>query len=485
MTKTGDLPAPAAPALFVELCQVLRSRGIVLREETFSGPFDRAGGYCELRGDRLVLLDKRAKPAEQFRALLECIEEIGLRSLGIAGTDLSPGLLAQLNRRGHMTWPHRAHAPPLARGLVRQDTTQHLAPYTTLGIGGPPAVFLVAHGQTTLLHQVEHVRELGLETRILGGGSNVVIADEGVQTAIILLRTRGMRFTETDDGVLAEVEGGELWDDFVREAVARGYRGVECLSGIPGTVGATPIQNVGAYGQEVSQTITHVEVLDPLDGSMRVLTNRDCAFSYRSSIFKEPGSARGIVTRVTFRLEADDRPLIAFKELESSLGHIARPGLGDARTAVLALRKKKSMLFDRDDPNHRSCGSFFVNPFVSTGDLERIMSREGSVPHFVQEDGRVKIPAAWLIEKAGLSRGTRRGPVGLSSAHTLAIVAHEGARARDVVEFAHHVRNRVEDAFGVRLRPEPEFWGFEALDDGLPRLAHDRRSSAPDQSSGK
>lgn len=479
MTKTGDLTAHAGPALFAELCAVLRSRGVVLREETFSGPLDRAGGYCELRGDRLVLLDKRATPAEQFRALLECIEGIGLRALGLAGSDLSPALLAQLNRRGHMTWPHRVHAPPLARGSVRQDTAQRLAGHTTLGLGGPPTELFVAQGRTSLVHQLAHARELGLETRVLGGGSNLVIADEGVRAAVVLLRTRGMRFTPTEGGVLAEVEAGELWDDFVSEAVARGYRGVECLSGIPGTVGATPIQNVGAYGQEVSQTIEHVTLIDPTDGSEKILKNRDCAFSYRSSAFKGHDGPRGIVVSVTFRLEADERPLIAFKELEAALSTIAVPHLRDARAAVLALRKKKSMLFDRADPNHRSCGSFFVNPFVTRAELDRIMTREPNAPHFLQEDGRVKVPAAWLIEKSGLTRGTRSGPVGLSSAHSLAIVAHEGARARDVVRFAHEVRSRVEETFGVRLRPEPEFWGFQEQDDGLPILGPDAANLPP------
>lgn len=470
MTKPSESAAPGVPPLFVELCQVLRSRGVVVREETFQGPFDRAGGYCELRGDRLVLLDKRARPAEQFRALLECIEEIGLSTLGLAGTDLSPALLAQLNRRGHMPWPHSTEAPPLARGHVRQDVSQNLAPYTTLGIGGPAADFLVVHGRTSLAHQLARAQELGLETRVLGGGSNLVVADEGVDSCVVLMRTRGIRFQAESGSVLVEVEAGEIWDDFVRQTVERGYRGLECLSGIPGTVGATPIQNVGAYGQEVAQTIESVTVMDPTDGSLTTLSNEACEFSYRSSIFKGKGSALGIVVSVTFRLEEDPRPTIAFKELEAALSDIAEPTLADARRAVVALRRKKSMVYDVSDPNHRSCGSFFTNPVLPAAAFERLQRKHTTVPHFPLPDGTFKVPAAWLIEKSGLTRGTRLGPVGLSTAHTLAIVAHDGASAKDVVRFAHVVRRQVEETFDVRLRPEPEFWGFAELEDGLPVL---------------
>lgn len=471
MTKPSESAAPGAPPLFVELCQVLRARGVVVREETFQGPFDRAGGYCELRGDRLVLLDKRARPAEQFRALLECIEEIGLATLGLAGTDLSPALLAQLNRRGHMPWPHATEAPPLARGLVRQDVSQNLATHTTLGLGGPASEFLVVHGRTSLAHQLARAREQGLETRVLGGGSNLVIADEGIDCCVVLMRTRGIRFKSESGSVLVEVEAGESWDDLVRQTVERGYRGLECLSGIPGTVGATPIQNVGAYGQEVAQTIETVTVMNPSDGSTTTLSNEACRFSYRSSIFKGQGSALGIVVSVSFRLEEDPRPLIAFKELEAALGSSPEPTLADARRAVLSLRRKKSMVYDVKDPNHRSCGSFFTNPILPGAVFEKLQARHESIPHFPLPDGTFKVPAAWLIEKSGLARGTRLGPVGLSSAHTLAIVAHDGARAQDVVRFAHAVRRQVEDTFEVRLLPEPEFWGFSELEDGLPVLS--------------
>lgn len=290
-----------------------------------------------------------------------------------------------------MPWPHSTEAPPLARGHVRQDVSQNLAPYTTLGVGGPATEILVVHGRTSLAHQLARAQELGLETRVLGGGSNLVVADEGVDSCVVLMRTRGIRFQAESGSVLVEVEAGEIWDDFVRQTVERGYRGLECLSGIPGTVGATPIQNVGAYGQEVAQTIESVTVMDPKDGSLSTLSNEDCKFSYRSSIFKGKGSALGIVVSVSFRLEENPRPLIAFKELEAALSDATPPTLADARRAVLALRRKKSMVYDVSDPNHRSCGSFFTNPILPGATFECLQRKHATIPHFPLPDGTFKV----------------------------------------------------------------------------------------------
>jgi hypothetical protein len=233
-----------------------------VRTEAFHTPLDRAGGYCELRGERLVLLDSRASVGERLRALLEAIEACGLESLGIRGAELSPALLRALNRRGHMTWPHRTQAPPLARAMEKIDTKRSLAPFTTLGTGGPAERFARVSARLSLVGALLALREEGLPILVLGGGSNLVVADTGVNAVVLAMNTRGVEWRKDGDSVLGTVQAGETWDAFVSETVRLGYAGIECLSGIPGQVGATPIQNVGAYGQEVSESIEYITVLD-------------------------------------------------------------------------------------------------------------------------------------------------------------------------------------------------------------------------------
>jgi UDP-N-acetylmuramate dehydrogenase len=253
--------------------------------------------------------------------------------------------------------------------------------------------------------------------------------------------------------------------------VRLGYAGIECLSGIPGLVGATPIQNVGAYGQEVSESIEFVTVLDTVTGEEVTVSRADCEFGYRDSFWKRAEKGRYIMLDVTFRLWPGRAPEPKYDELKRALASDPKPTLETLRRAVLALRKTKSMLLDPTDENGRSCGSFFVNPVVPSQVVEAIARKAGGpVPHFAEPNDHCKVPAAWLIERAGLARGTRHGAVGLSSRHSLAIVAHAGATSSDVVRFAHHVRREVENAFDVRLRPEPEFWGFSEFEDGLPSL---------------
>jgi UDP-N-acetylmuramate dehydrogenase len=271
--------------------------------------------------------------------------------------------------------------------------------------------------------------------------------------------------------VLVSAAAGEPWDDFVANVVEQNLQGLECLSGIPGLVGATPIQNVGAYGQEVSETIESVRVLDRETLRFEERTAKDCAFAYRDSYFKSTAPNRYVVTSVRFRLRRGAPPKLAYAELTKHFAGNATPSLREVRGAVIELRRQKSMVLDSSDPNRRSCGSFFVNALVGPSDVERIAQRAGvAPPQFPQGDGRIKLPSAWLIERAGLAKGTSHGPVGLSTRHTLAVVAHDGARATDVIAFAKHVRTTVEDAFGVRLVPEPEFWGFTQHDERLPVL---------------
>lgn len=347
---------------------------------------------------------------------------------------------------------------------MKIETQVDLAARTTLGVGGQAAHYARVESESDLATALEWARAQKLEVRVLGGGSNVVVADAGFPGLVIEMALRGL--IVRTEGAVAQVRvaAGEPWDDFVAAMVSRDYQGLECLSGIPGRVGATPIQNVGAYGQDVSESITQVVAFDTEQHSERSFSGPECQFSYRDSFFKSLAPGRFIVTAVTFRLTPGGPPAIRYAELErcfSGQGKTA-PSLAEVRETVIQLRRGKSMLVDPRDPNSRSCGSFFVNPVLSPSELSAFSSRatgEGDVPQFPQADGRVKLSAGWLIEHAGFPRGTRDGTVGLSTKHALALVAHDGARAADVARFAARIQHGVRDRFGVRLEPEPVFWG--------------------------
>lgn len=338
-----------------------------------------------------------------------------------------------------------------------------LAARTTLGVGGAAALFGVVRSEADAREAVALARTRGVELRVLGGGSNVVIADDGVPGLVVSMANRGCVWG--DDGEVT-VAAGEVWDEFVASAVSRGLAGVECLSGIPGLVGATPIQNVGAYGQEVSERIERVRLLDRRTGETLELDNASCQFRYRDSFFKSEAPERHLVLAVTFRLSPGGAPSVRYPELERELaaGAAGEPGLARVRDTVIELRRRKSMVLDPQDENGRSCGSFFVNPIVDATAADQVAARAGvaELPRYPQPDGSVKLSAAWLIERAGLVRGTRDGNVGLSTKHSLCIVAHPGARAADIRRFAERVRLTVRDQLGVQLEPEPVHWGFEA-----------------------
>ena len=337
-----------------------------------------------------------------------------------------------------------------------------LAGYTTLGVGGPARWFVEAPDERTLLSARAWAQERGVPLRVLGGGSNVVVADEGVRALVVRLTLRGVDWCETDGAVEVTAAAGETWDDFVRLTVERGWAGLECLSGIPGLVGATPMQNVGAYGQEVSDTIVRVRALDTHRGAIADVPAAQCGFAYRDSAFKQREPGRFVVLAVTYRLTPGGPPAVRYADVEKHLAErgVRTPRLTDVRDSVLAIRRAKSMVIDPADPNRRSCGSFFTNPIVpraALADVERRAADPG-MPRWPQPDGRVKLSAAWLIEHAGFRRGQREGAVGLSTRHALAIVAHDGARASDVFTFARQVQDAVEERFGVRLAPEPVYW---------------------------
>jgi UDP-N-acetylmuramate dehydrogenase len=343
-----------------------------------------------------------------------------------------------------------------------------LAPLSTLGVGGTARHYARVSTDDDVREAVDWARARDLPLFVLGGGSNVVLSDEGHPGLVLHVATRGIETTRRGDVVSVVAQAGEPWDGLVAFAVAEGCAGIECLSGIPGLVGATPIQNVGAYGQDVSETITWVEALDLTTGRVERLSPEDCGFAYRDSRFKSADKGRFIVLRVAYGLRAGGAPAVRYAELARHLEEqgLAHPSLAQARETVIALRRRKSMVLDPQDPNARSVGSFFTNPIVASAqadDLEAALRRDGVLkegerpPRFPAADGHVKLSAAWLIERAGLAKGYQRGNVGLSSRHTLAIVNRGGAAAAEVVGLAREVRDRVRDRFGVTLVPEPVF----------------------------
>lgn len=329
-----------------------------------------------------------------------------------------------------------------------------LAPRTTLGLGGPARFYVKAADDAALIEALEWARSESVEARVLGGGSNLVVADAGFDGLVIEMAQRGLQI----DGGHLTAAAGEDWDELVARCVAEDLAGVECLSGIPGRVGATPIQNVGAYGQEVSQTIERVRVLDRESLEQRTLSPDECEFGYRDSMFKRtPG--RYVVLEVTFALTPGGAPLLAYAELQRALDGDAAPALAKVRETVIALRRRKSMVLDPADPNGRSAGSFFTNPIVAPAVADRLVeASDEPVPRWPTDDGRVKLAAGWLIERAGMTKGARRGAVGISTAHALALVHHGGGTTAELLALADEVRDAVEARFGVRLVREPTLW---------------------------
>jgi UDP-N-acetylmuramate dehydrogenase len=332
-----------------------------------------------------------------------------------------------------------------------------LAPLTTLRLGGPARRLVEARTEAELVEAVRMVDAAGEPLLVLAGGSNVVIADAGFPGTVVLLRTRGI----TRAGDELRVQAGEPWDALVAHTVASGLQGFECLSGVPGSTGATPIQNVGAYGQDVAETVTWVRVLDRATGEIRTMSAADCGFEYRTSVFKK--DPRRVVLEVAFRLrEQPESGPLRYAELARALdvpvGGTAP--LSDVREAVLALRRGKGMVVDPADPDSVSAGSFFTNPILTPEAFAALEARAGAAPPaFPEPDGRIKTSAAWLIGRAGFARGDGDGRVGISTKHTLALVNRGGATTAELVALAHQIAGRVRERLGVELVPEPVFVG--------------------------
>jgi UDP-N-acetylmuramate dehydrogenase len=327
-------------------------------------------------------------------------------------------------------------------------------------LGGPAGRVVTAADSDEIVQSVRSAALAGEAALILGGGSNVVIADEGFPGVVILVRSRGIRVRARGEAtVTVRVEAGEQWDDVVAAAVTAGWSGVECLAGIPGMAGATPIQNVGAYGQEVAETITAVHVWDRRAGRTRTLPPTRCGFGYRTSVFKR--SQRWVVLAVEFRLAVSGLGApVRYAELAAALGVALgdRAPLAAVRDAVLGLRAGKGMLLDPDDPDTYSAGSFFTNPVLDPAGWAGLRERcagMGEPPRWPAAGGMTKTSAAWLIERAGFRRGYGDGAVAISSKHTLALTHRGGGTSRALLALAGEIRDRVHRRFGVVLEPEP------------------------------
>ena len=341
-----------------------------------------------------------------------------------------------------------------------------LAPFTTLGVGGSARYFIETGTEGDVRSAVDFARSRDLPLFVLGGGSNLVVSDSGFPGVVLRIAIKGV--DESDDGErrLFQAGAGEDWDAFVARAIERDCAGLECLSGIPGTLGGTPVQNVGAYGQEVAETITNVYALDLESGEVNEFSNEACGFAYRTSIFNTLARGRFIILGVRFSLEKHGTPKIEYRDLKNHFaGRTESPSLAEVRKAVRDIRHSKAMLIVEGDEDCRSAGSFFKNPVVSREKFEEVGAiadqRDLKVPSFPAPNGNVKIPAAWLVEHSGFARGTTRGRVGISRRHALAIVNRGGATAAEVVALKNEIQRAVSSQFGIDLHPEPVFVGFE------------------------
>ena len=348
--------------------------------------------------------------------------------------------------------------------LIREQVP--LAPLTTLGVGGPARYFLEATSEQDITEGVRFARSKNLPLFVLGGGSNLVIADKGFDGVVLKIASRGIEQVEGIAGdVQFHVAAGEDWDTFVARAVEANCAGLECLSGIPGSVGGTPVQNVGAYGQEVADTIQQVCGLD-LESLERItFSNADCKFGYRSSLFNTRDRGRYIILQATFGLHRGARPTIRYADVQKFFsGQTSQPTLAQVRAAVRAIRHSKAMLIVPGDEDARSAGSFFKNPVVPLAQFEQLAASVGQrglqLPSYPAGDGSRKLPAAWLVEHAGFAKGYGSGAVGISRRHALAIVNRGGATASDIIALKDAIQHRVVEAFGITLEPEPVFVGF-------------------------
>jgi UDP-N-acetylmuramate dehydrogenase len=336
-----------------------------------------------------------------------------------------------------------------------------LAPLTTLGVGGPARYFDEVESESDLIGALAFAEAHSLPLLLLGGGSNLVVADQGFPGLVVRLGLRGIADEREGDYALVTAGAGEDWDRFVRYCVEKDLAGVECLAGIPGLVGATPVQNVGAYGQEVAETLVRVRAYDRVERQTVDLSNADCRFGYRASRFNTTEFGRWVILSVTFALTPGGPPTLRYADLQRHFGAGVTPSLTEVYHGVRAIRARKGMVVDPDDPDSRSAGSFFKNPVVSSERFAALQAQHGDeIPHYPQPDGSIKVAAAWLIERAGFQRGQAFGSIGISTKHVLALVNRGGATAAEIVTAARRIQKGVSDTWGIRIVPEPIFVGF-------------------------
>ena len=344
-----------------------------------------------------------------------------------------------------------------------------LAPLTTMSIGGSARYFAPCASVDDIKSSLEWATSAGLPVQVLAGGSNTIFADSGFDGVVLKVDLRGVTIDDEKEEAVVRAAAGEDWDELVLRCIDADLSGIECLSGIPGSAGATPMQNVGAYGQEVAETVVSVRAIDRQSLEEVTFSKEECRFQYRRSRFKGQDRSRYIITAVTYRLNKAVRPQLRYEEL---IRHIAEGGMDLAkidagreastavREAVLALRRRKSMVLDAADPNARSVGSFFLNPVLTKAEFASLEERwrqsdeAGEIPVFDEPGGR-KVPAAWLVERAGFGRGTRRQGAAISDNHALAII-HDGGGAAAVLGLAGEIAAAVRDHFGVELQREPD-----------------------------
>ncbi len=379
------------------------------------------------------------------------------------------GQLLKLARYPRKQFPITASCFTLIQSPLEIQENIPLAPLTTLQVGGPARYFIEAHNEHEVMETVALATARHLPLFVLGGGSNLVIADQGWPGLVLKVGLHGVEFEGDRQKMLFRAKAGENWDGLVALAVSKDCAGIECLSGIPGTVGGTPVQNVGAYGQEVSETITRVRALEIGSGNVLEISNADCSFAYRTSKFNSAMRDRYIVLEVDYLLERNGEPKIEYADVRNFFAAQAGPGkpsLLQVRDAIRSIRQSKAMLIVPGDEDCRSAGSFFKNPLVSEAEARRIEALAQklvpgkTLPRYPGGNGQVKLAAAWLVEQAGFHKGHLRGPVGISRKHSLAIVNRGGATAKDIVALKEEIQRKVFDVWGVSLQPEPVFVGF-------------------------
>jgi UDP-N-acetylmuramate dehydrogenase len=348
--------------------------------------------------------------------------------------------------------------------MILQENVS-LAPLTTFKVGGPARYFAEPTTAAGVSEAVQFARSRNLSLFVLGGGSNLVISDAGWPGLVLKPAIMGIDEHRENGKAVFEVGAGEEWDRFVARAVARNCAGIECLSGIPGSVGGTPVQNVGAYGQEVAETIESVLALDLRDCQVHELCAQACEFRYRTSIFNTSERGRYIILRVTYVLTPGGEPCIRYADLKNHFfGWQETPTLADVRESVRRIRATKAMLLTPGDEDCRSAGSFFKNPVLSAGQYDELISKAAAkglqVPSYPALDAQRKVSAAWLVERSGFGKGYSSGRVGISRKHALAIVNRGDATAADILALKDHIQQRVDQIWGIHLEPEPVFVGF-------------------------